>query len=592
MSFRSPVAAVSAALDASGFGRLVDDGVFPELSADLAEAILTEGGRFAAEVVAPLDPVGDREGARLENGRVRMPKAFKAAYGAWVEAGWTGVSAPVDFGGQGLPLMLNMALFDLWNAASPAFAIGPVLTIGAIEAIAAHASDELKALYLPKLVSGAFTGTMNLTEPQAGSDLGALRTRAERAADGTYRITGQKIFITYGDHDLTDNIVHLVLARLPDAPAGTRGISLFLVPKRLPDADGEPGVANDVAVAGIEEKLGLHGSPTCTMVFGEGGGATGWLVGEENRGLAAMFTMMNAARLAVAIQGVGVAERATRRAAAFAAERRQGRAPGEPGPGMSPILAHPDVKVMLMRMRALTDAARAIAYDLAHAIDREHTAPDEETRSFWAARAALLTPVAKAFATDVGSEVASLGVQVHGGMGYIEETGAAQHMRDARIFQIYEGTNGIQAIDLVTRKLTLGEGAAFKAWIESLRANLAEVRAARPGLGPALERAGSAIGDAVFAANWLGRALQEGRQADALAGATAFLRMVALAAGGACLLRAAAGEGEGGGPRSLVARFFAADQLPLVPGLGQVVAQTGSVLADVSPQLLAEMNTD
>ncbi|ODN69757.1 Acyl-CoA dehydrogenase, short-chain specific [Methylobrevis pamukkalensis] len=331
MSFRPPVSAISFALrKVAGLDDILAEGRFPELAGDDVEAVLAEAGRFAAEVIAPLDAGGDRSGVRIENGGVVMPEGFRAAYAKWVEAGWNGLTGPTERGGQGLPLMLNMALFDMWNAASPSFAIGPALTIGAAEALGAHGDDALKDLYLDKLVSGAWTGTMNLTEPQAGSDLGALRARAERAEDGSYRIFGSKIFITYGDHDLADNIVHLVLARLPDAPAGTRGISLFLVPKYIPDADGRPGIANDVKVGGTEHKLGIHASPTCTMVFGEAGGAVGWLVGAEHRGLAAMFTMMNNARLSVAIQGVGVAERATQRALAYAQDRRQGRAPGRP----------------------------------------------------------------------------------------------------------------------------------------------------------------------------------------------------------------------------------------------------------------------
>jgi alkylation response protein AidB-like acyl-CoA dehydrogenase len=331
-------------------------------------------------------------------------------------------------------MALQVAATDLWNQSNAAFAVNPLLSIGAIEALEAHGTDELRARYLPKLVSGEWAGTMNLTEPQAGSDLAALRTRAEPAGDGTYRIKGQKIFITYGEHDLTGNIVHLVLARLPDAPPGTRGISLFLVPKFLPAGEGSIGPSNDVRCAGIEHKLGLHGSPTCTMVYGEEEGAVGWLIGEPHKGLKAMFTMMNTARLAVGVQGAAIAERATQQAVAYANERLQGRAAGGRGEGMSPIVQHPDVKRMLMTMRAMTAAARAICYTCAVALDRAARDPDT---AFWQARADLLTPIAKAFTTDIGVEVASLGVQVHGGKGYIDETGAAQQQRDARIFTIY-----------------------------------------------------------------------------------------------------------------------------------------------------------
>src|SRR5208282_5421075 len=343
----------------------------------------------------------------------------------------------------------------MWNGAAMAFGVGPMLTMGAIDALNAHGTDALKRAYLEKLVSGEWTGTMQLTEPQAGSDVGALRARAERAADGSYRITGQKIFITYGEHDLTDNIIHFVLARLPDAPAGTRGISLFLVPKFLLNADGSPGVRNDLRAHSLEHKLGIHGSPTCTMIFGDQGGATGFLIGEENAGMACMFTMMNRARLAVGLQGVGIAERATQQALAYARDRRQGRTAGRPATESAPIIVQPDLRRMLLSMRALTQAARTICYATAMALDRAERGDDKAARHAAHARASLLTPIAKAFSTDIGVEVTSLGIQVHGGMGYIEETGAAQLYRDARITPIYEGTNGIQAIDLVTRKLPL-----------------------------------------------------------------------------------------------------------------------------------------
>ncbi|HWL04281.1 MAG TPA: acyl-CoA dehydrogenase family protein, partial [Xanthobacteraceae bacterium] len=343
---------------------------------DVTEAVLAEAARFAQEVIAPLNRVGDIHGATLANGVVTTPPGWRDAYRAWTEAGWNGLAAPEAWGGQDLPRALNAACTEMWNGASLAFGLAPILTMGAIEALTAHGSDVLKQAYLPRLVSGAWTGTMLLTEPQAGSDVGALRTRAERAGDGSYRLTGQKIFITYGDHDLTDNIVHLVLARLPDAPAGTRGISLFLVPKFLPDAEGRPGARNDIHVHSLEHKLGIHGSPTCTMVLGDDGGATGFLIGEEHRGMACMFTMMNQARLAVGLQGVAIAERATQQALAFAGERKQGRAPDGTTP--APIIAHPDVRRMLLTMQALTRAARAICYATAAALDRAATDPDAE----------------------------------------------------------------------------------------------------------------------------------------------------------------------------------------------------------------------
>src|SRR6202030_1920337 len=379
------------------------------------------------------------------------------------------------------------ACIEMWNSAAMAFGLGPVLTMAAVDALAAHGSEELKRAYLPKLVSGEWMGTMQLTEPQAGSDVGALRTRAERAADGSYRIKGTKIFITYGDHDMTKTTLLFVLARLPDAPAGTKGISLFVIPKFLPNSDGTLGPRNDARAHSIEHKLGIHGSPTCTMVYGDAGGATGFLVGEENRGMACMFTMMNRARLSVGLQGVAIAERATQQALGYARERRQGHV--DDAPTASLIIAHPDVRRMLLTMRALTRAARAICYATAVAIDRAERSTDAATRQAAHERASLLTPIAKAFATDVGSEVASLGIQVHGGMGFIEETGAAQHYRDARIAQIYEGTNGIQAIDLVTRKVPLAGGSAVRAYIDELRRTVDAVTAANdPAFGATAER--------------------------------------------------------------------------------------------------------
>src|SRR5712692_8065730 len=459
MTYRAPVADIAFALKhAAGFGPALEEGLYGDLAEDLVAAVLEEAGKFATDILGPLNPVGDRHGASLADGVVTTAPGWKEAYRAWAQAGWNALAAPTQWGGQDLPHALNAACIEMWNSAAMAFGLGPVLTMAAVDALAAHGSEELKRAYLPKLVSGEWMGTMQLTEPQAGSDVGALRTKAERAPDGSYRVTGQKIFITYGEHDLTDNIVHFVLARLPDAPPGTKGISLFLIPKFLVNADGSLGARNDVRCPSIEHKLGIHGSPTCTLVYGDHGGAVGYLVGEENRGLACMFTMMNNARLAVALQGVGIAERATQQALSFARERKQGRAPGAAGAGASPIIAHPDVRRMLLTMRAQTKAARAICYRTAVATDRAHRAAGAAERTAAHERASLLTPVAKAFSTDIGIEVASLGVQVHGGMGYVEETGAAQHLRDARIAAIYEGTNGIQAIDLVTRKIPLDGG--------------------------------------------------------------------------------------------------------------------------------------
>src|SRR5882757_3768801 len=436
MSYRAPVADIAFALKhAAGLKAALAEGLYGDLDEETVDSVLEEAGRFAGDVIAPLNRIGDTFGTPFKDGNVTTPPGWKEAYTSWAAAGWNGLASPAAWGGQELPHALNAACVEMWNSASMAFGIGPVLTMAAIDALAAYGSDDLKQAYLGKLVSGEWMGTMQLTEPQAGSDVGALRTKAERAGDGSYHITGSKIFITYGEHDLTDNIIHFVLARLPDAPPGTKGISLFLVPKFFVHDDGSLGARNDARCHSIEHKLGIHGSPTCTMVYGDKGGAVGWLIGEENRGLNCMFTMMNNARLAVGLQGVAIAERATQQAMAYANDRRQGRAGGN-----GAIINHPDVRRMLLTMRALTHAARAICYATGAAIDGAHRHKDDAARKAADQRASLLTPIAKAFSTDIGMEVASLGVQVHGGMGFVEETGAAQHYRDARIAPIYEGT--------------------------------------------------------------------------------------------------------------------------------------------------------
>lgn len=586
MSYRAPVSDMLATMrHVACLDRLIADGLAPELEGGVAEAVLEEAAKFAADVIAPLNRVGDALGSKLEDGAVTTPPGWKEAYRAWSEAGWNALPAPEAYGGQGLPTLLQSACIEMWNSAAFAFALGPLLTVGAIEAIHAHGSDHLKETYLAKLVSGEWMGTMNLTEPQAGSDLNALRSKAERQPDGTYRITGQKIFITYGEHDLTENIVHLVLARLPDAPAGTRGISLFLVPKYLVNADGSLGAHNDLRCSGIEHKLGIHASPTCSMAFGDKDGAIGWLIGEENRGLACMFTMMNNARLNVALQGVAIAERACQQAVAFAHERRQGAALDAPkGAPMSPIIVHPDVRRMLMDMRAKTQGARAISYLVAEALDRSHREPDEGKRKEAAERAALLTPVAKAYATDIGIDVASTGVQVHGGMGFIEETGAAQHLRDARIAAIYEGTNGIQAIDLVTRKLPLSGGEPVKELIAEMRAVVGEVeRANTPGFGHAAIRLGAAVDALERATAWMLATLGTS-QADALAGATPYLKLFALAQGGTGLAKkalATRSEAEGAGDLA-TARFYAECISTEAPALELAVTEGAGAIADAA----------
>jgi alkylation response protein AidB-like acyl-CoA dehydrogenase len=561
VTYRAPLADIGSALKyAAPLLPAIEQGLFGELGGEDIEAIVAEAGRFAAEVIAPLNRVGDTYGTPFKDGVVTTAPGWKEAYRAWRLAGWNAVTAPLECGGQSLPQIVNAACTEMWHAASVGFANGPMLTMAAIDALNAHGSDSLKRIYLEKLVSGEWMGTMQLTEPQAGSDVGALRTRADRAGDGSYRIKGQKIFITFGEHDFTENIIHFVLARLPDAPPGTRGISLFLVPKFLVNADGSLGPRNDVRAHSIEHKLGIHGSPTCTMIFGDGGGATAFLIGEENAGMACMFTMMNRARLAVGLQGVGIAECATQQALAYARERRQGRTSGMDSSQSAPIIAHPDVRRMLLTMRAATQAARAICYATALAIDRSERESDAAVRQQAHAQASLLTPVAKAFSTDIGNEVASLGIQVHGGMGYIEETGAAQLFRDARIAAIYEGTNGIQAIDLVTRKLPLGDGAAVNSHLEDLRGVVGALDASNdPGFGWTAVRLGDAVESLARTTNWLIARLAKEPEA-VLAGASPYLRLFGFATGGCLLAKQALATlrlGEDASAPLATTRFFA-----------------------------------
>jgi alkylation response protein AidB-like acyl-CoA dehydrogenase len=546
MTYRAPVSDIAFALKhAAGLKAAMAEGLYGDLDEDMVDQVLEEAGRFAGEVIAPLNRVGDKFGTPFKDGAVTTPPGWKEAYTAWAAAGWNGVAAPAEFGGQDLPHAVNAACIEMWNSGSMAFGIGPVLTMAAIDALASHGSDDLKSRYLGQLISGEWMGTMQLTEPQAGSDVGALRTKAERAADGSYRITGSKIFITYGEHDLTDNIIHFVLARLPDAPPSTKGVSLFIIPKFLPD-----GTRNDVRAHSVEHKLGINASPTCTMVYGDKGGAVGFLIGQEHKGMHCMFTMMNRTRLAVGLQGVAIAELATQQALAYARERKQGSG--------GTIIHYPDVKRMLLTMRALTGAARAICYATAVAIDRSQRGKTEAARKAGDQRASLLTPVAKAFSTDIGIEVASLGVQVHGGMGFIEETGAAQHYRDARIAAIYEGTNGIQAIDLVTRKVPLEGGNAVRLYLGELRETVKAVQASNaPAFGETAARLGEAIDSLERVTQWL---LAQKTSDTTLAGATPYLRLFGQAAGG-CMLAdqalAALRDGGDGAARIALTRFFA-----------------------------------
>jgi alkylation response protein AidB-like acyl-CoA dehydrogenase len=592
MTYTAPIADILLSLNhGAGLKAAVEAGHYGDFDGDITAAVLEEAGKFASLVLAPLNSVGDEHGITLDNGVVTTAPGWPDAYRQWTAAGWNAVSGPEEFGGQGLPLALNAACTEIWSASNLAFGLCPLLTLGAIEALDAHGSDELKSIYLAKMVSGEWTGTMQLTEPGAGSDVGALRTRAERASDGTYRLKGSKIFITYGEHDMTDNIVHFVLARLPDAPAGTRGISLFLVPKFLVNKDGTLGPRNDIHASGVEHKLGIHASPTCTMTMGDKGGAVGYLIGEENKGMACMFTMMNQARLGVGLEGVGIADRAFQQALSYAQERKQGRAAGKKGDGLDPIIVHPDVKRMLMQMKSMTAAARSICYATAVALDVAARAKDAKVRADAAARGALLTPIAKAFSTDIGNEVAYLGVQVHGGMGFIEETGAAQHYRDARITTIYEGTNGIQSIDLVTRKLGANGGESVWKLLGELDATVKQVEASNdPAFGATGARLREALGALERSSKWLLERMASAPN-DALAGATPYLRLFGATLGG-CMLAgealAAKGTGEGEPQRYVaLARFFAENITVQATSLEKTVTEAAEAVNGADAVLLA-----
>ncbi|WP_374300048.1 acyl-CoA dehydrogenase [Ferrovibrio sp.] len=561
---------------------------------ETAGAVLEEAAKFAAGVLSPLNRGGDKEGAKLDNGVVRTAPGFADAYKKFVDGGWNGMPFSEELGGGGMPWALTMAAQEMVQAANLSFSLCPLLTQGAIDAIMAHGTDEQKALYLPKMVSGQWTGSMNLTEPQAGSDVGALKSKAVPVGDGTYKIKGMKIFITYGEHDMAENIVHLVLARLPDAPAGTKGISLFIVPKFIPDANGNPGKRNDLRVVSLEHKLGIHASPTCVMSYGDNDECVGWLLGAENQGMRCMFTMMNNARLSVGCQGLAIAERAYQQALDYAEQRRQGRHPGMNAEQHVAIIEHPDVRRTLMLMRSLTEACRGLIYLNAAAIDRAHHHPDDAQRKHWKAMVELFTPLSKAWATDVGCEVASMGVQLHGGMGFIEETGAAQHYRDARILPIYEGTNGIQAIDLVTRKLPLNGGETVKALFAEIGGTVAELAKAGEGFVSIQANLDAALKSLGKASLWMGQQLAKDPNA-ALAGATPFLRGFATTVGGWLLARqalAAKAEIAGGSTdpyftaKIVSARLFAEQVLSTVDGLCRSATEGSVALAEVTPELL------
>ena len=565
-----------------------------EVSPDLVDAILDEAGKFAGGVLAPLNKIGDQEGAKWKDGQVSTAPGWKDAYTQFAESGWTALACDPQYGGQGLPKLISTAVMEMWKSANMAFSLCPMLTTGAIEALMLRGTDEQKDMYLPKMVSGEWTGTMNLTEPQAGSDLAAVRTRAEPQGDGTYKIFGQKIFITYGEHDLTDNIIHLVLARLPDAPEGVKGISLFVVPKFMVNADGTPGARNDVHCVSIEHKLGIHASPTCVLAFGDNGGAVGTLIGEPNRGLEYMFIMMNEARFAVGMEGLALSERAYQHALQYAKDRVQGTEVGVRGGPKVNILHHPDVRRMLMSMKSQTEAMRALAYVVGAATDMAHMHPDDAVRAQNQAFVDLMIPVVKGWCTENSVDIASTGVQVHGGMGFIEETGAAQHLRDARITPIYEGTTAIQANDLIGRKIAREGGETIKGVIAEMRKVEAELGKAQGEAMAAIRRSlGEGVKALEEAASYIVATYGQDIKA-AHVGSVPFLKLFGIVAGGWQMARAALvsarrleeGSGDAGFYRSKIvtARFYADHVLSQAAGLSYAVVHGAAGALELSEE--------
>ena len=584
MTYNAPVGQIADTLyDVAKLDELAATGAFPNFDRDLVAPILDEANKLARDVLAPLNAVGHKVGAKLTDTGVVAAPGFAEAYGRFCDGGWMGLAFPEEFGGQGLPKPLALAVMEMMHGSNMAFSLCPLLTFGAIEAILEHGSDEQKQMYLPKMISGEWTGAMNLTEPQAGSDVGALKTRAVPNGDGSYAISGQKIFISWGDHDMTENIIHLVLARLPDAPAGSKGISLFVAPKVIVNADGSLGERNAFKCIGLEHKMGIHASPTCVMEFS---GAKGWLVGEPNKGLAAMFTMMNSARLNVGLEGVGVAEAALQVATNYANDRKQGAAPGVEG--SAPIIKHPDVQRTIANMAAATQAARSICYACGAAAELAKNATDPTVREAAKMREDFLTPLAKAWSTDRAVDISSAGVQVYGGMGFMAETAAAQLYLDARILPIYEGTNGIQAIDLVGRKLSMNNGAAPAALMADARATAREARQTNdPRLVSVADRLEGALDVFSEATDWMIATMKSSRT-TALYGATAYLRLAGDVAGGFYLTRSAIDQRQNGrGDRAIaLARFFAEETLASAGGhLGPITM--GSRMGDEDAMLLA-----
>lgn len=585
MAYTPPVTDIAFALSKlAGLTKFEGHPAFENYDPDLIDPILDEAGKLARDVLAPLNQSGDKAGAQLTADGVKSAPGFAEAYAAFRDGGWMGLSAPEQWGGQGLPKVLGLAVMEMFHGANMAFALCPMLSFGAIEALLAHGTDEQQAMYLPKLVSAEWTGTMNLTEPQAGSDVGALKTKAIPNGDGSYAISGQKIYITWGDHDVAENIIHLVLARVPDAPAGSRGVSLFIVPKREVGPDGSLGENNGVKCIGLEEKVGIHASPTCVMEYD---GAKGWLIGEENKGLACMFTMMNSARLNVGLEGVGVGEAAWQTAFEYAQERKQGKAEGVTG--AAPILHHADVRRMLTTMRAKVMAARSICYACGVAADMAEVGETEEIREQAKLREELLTPIAKAWSTDMGVDVASLGVQVHGGMGFMNETLAAQLYRDARIAPIYEGTNGIQAIDLAGRKLSMAGGAAMDSMLADVEQTARDARDTNdPNLVQVADRLVDANKALSEATEWMKRMMKEDRDV-ALAGATAYLALAGDVIGGHFLTKGAVEARAESGPirgrMTALAGFYAETSLAAAPGTIASITQGGQAMLAESEAL-------
>lgn len=574
-AYAAPLRDITFVLDnVAGLAKVTALPAFAEATPDLVGSILEEAAKIAADTLAPLNQVGDSQGARLENGVVRVADGWTEAWNVLVEGGWNGLPFSPDHGGMGLPNVLNTAVHEMWQAANMAFTLCPMLTQGAVNAVESYGTEVQKALYLPKMVSGEWTGTMNLTEPGAGSDLAAIRTKAVPEGDH-YRISGSKIFITYGDHEMVENIIHLVLARLPDAPAGVKGISLFIVPKFLVNEDGSLGARNDAVCASLEHKLGIHGSPTAVMAFGEGEGAIGTLVGEANRGLEYMFTMMNHARQAVGLQGLAIAERAYQQALNYARERVQGKPTGWTGAGTTGIINHPDVRRMLMTMKCQIEAMRGLIYSAAAHVDVAHNHPDAAERSRAQLMADLYTPLVKGWSTEVGNVIASLGVQVHGGMGYVEETGAAQHFRDARITTIYEGTTAIQANDLVLRKTLRDGGQGLRGLLQDVAATAGAAESAGLAIGAKLN---AATATATACVEWLVGAGKEDPRLPAGA-AVPFLELMGILVGAQMMAKgalAAKGSDDAFLAAKLVTADFYADHvLSRVDGLGQTI-QAGS----------------